>query len=162
MRSVADVPVSDEVASAKTGAVGSAVFTTSDSDDEGAPRFPARSLIRALTSTEPSVKVPVGATVASPAETAEASSLTCPMTVPTLSSNSKKSFATALVPASETVKRGCTTEVLLSVLDVPVSSSAIKSGSPGAACPVVSMTAVIDADAGPATPATERAPAVST
>ena len=162
MRSVADVPVSDEDTRANTGASGSAVFTTMVSDEDDVPRFPARSLIRALTSTEPSANVPAGATVTTPAEIAVESSATCPMTVPALLSNSKMSFATALVPASPTVKRGCTTDVLLSVSDTPASSSAIKSGAPGADCPAVSMTAVIDTDAAPETPATERAPAVNT
>ena len=123
--------------------------------------FPARSLTRALTTAEPSAKVPVGATVAKPAEIAIESSATCPITVPPLSSSSNTSLTTALVPASETVKRGCTTEVLLSELETPASSSAIKSGAPGADCPVLSITAVIDVDADPETPATDLAPAVN-
>ena len=106
MRSVADVPVSDEDTRANTGASGSAVFTTMVSDEDDAPRFPARSLIRAFTSTEPSANVPVGIRVASPAEIAVASRTNCPTTDPPLLSNSNTSFATAFVPVSETVKRG--------------------------------------------------------
>ena len=161
IRSVADEPVSDAAASTKTGAAGSAVFTTIVSGEEEVPRFPARSLIRTFTSTEPSAKVPVGVTVASPAEIAVESSTTCPTTDPPLLRSSNTSFATALVPASETVKRGCTTDVLLSEFEIPASSSAIKSGAPGADCPIVSITAVIDVDADPETPATDLAPAVN-
>ena len=51
--------------------------------------------------------------------------------------------------------------MLLSVLEIPASSSAIKSGAPGADCPAVSMTAVIDVEAAPETPATDFAPAVN-
>ena len=162
MRSVDEAPVSEEVVSANTGAAGSAVFTTMVSVDDEVPRFPARSLIRAFTTIEPSAKVPVGATVATPAEIAVESSMTCPITDPPLVSNSKMSFATALVPVSATVKRGCTTDVLLSVLDVPASSSAIKSGAPGADCPVVSITAVIDVEASPDTFVLDFALAVNT
>ena len=154
------VPVSEAEASPMVGTVGVDVSTTTVSAVVGVPTLPARSTMRAEICCVPAVNGAVGVIVMLALITSADVTSTDPITVVPLRS-SIRSLATAPPLARETVNRGWVRDVMLSLDELPVSSSAMRSGTPGAVWIVASMTSERAVDGGLETLVWDVAVAVS-
>ena len=135
----------------KLGALGLVVSTVTVNGALSVPMLPAMSTTRAVMALEPSFSAVATCTVTLPAVMSAAASTATPITAPVESRSCTRSPATAPVPVSATSSLGSSLLVMLSVLLLPVSSAAIRSGVPGADCAVVSTVIVKSGDAAPVT-----------